>query len=551
MSRGMIYKLFFIVFLIVFSSLLILPTVGTKKMEIKFSATSTAEDIEFVKKRFSTGGYELSLSEQSLIVSGRNITDAIMNEVRIYKGVADAKLLKHWVETTFLAKKINLGLDLQGGMHLVLQANFEGIQKKIGRELTEKDKNEIAQQALELLRNRIDKFGVSEPSIRPRGNEAIEIQLPGVKDPSGVKKAIGTTGSLEYRLVDDKYTAMAASWMGQNYKEKNLPENYDELKLVIDEISKGISLPENLETLFFYKRDKDTGAIIPDYPIVLEKQVSLLGTDIQEATVDRDEYGQVVVVFKTTADGAVKFAEATSEKNHGRKLAIILDNKVRNAPNIKETIGSGSGNISGGFTYEEALTLARIIKEGALPVDLKIIEERTVGPTLGQDSIEAGIKAFALGIVIIMIFMIAYYKVAGLIADIGLILNMIFMLATLSLLGFTLTLPGIAGFLLTMGMAVDANVIIYERIKEEIKKGKSVRMAIVAGFDRAFWTIFDSNLTTLLAAFILFQFGTGPIKGFAVTLFIGILASMFVALYVTRFTYEIISLNKKIKKLHI
>ena len=174
-----------------------------------------------------------------------------------------------------------------------------------------------------------------------------------------------------------------------------------------------------------------------------------------------------------------------------------------------------------------------------------------MGPTLGQDSIEAGIKAFLVGIIIIMIFMIIYYKVGGFIADIGLILNMIFMLAILSLLGFTLTLPGMAGFLLTMGMAVDANVIIYERIKEEIKKGKSVRMAVVAGFERAFWTIFDSNLTTLLAAFILFQFGTGPIKGFAVTLFIGILSSMFVALYVTRFVYEIISLNKKIKKLHI
>ncbi len=551
MSRGMIYKLFFIIFLIVFSTLLILPTVGEKEMEIKFTANATAEDIENVKKRFSSGDYDLKVNEQTVLVSGRNITDAIMNEVRIYKGVADAKLLKHWVEKTFLAKKINLGLDLQGGMHLVLQANFEGIQKKIGRELTEKDRNEIAQQALELLRNRIDKFGVSEPSIRPRGNEAIEIQLPGVKDPSGVKKAIGTTGSLEYRLVDDIYTAKAASWFAQNFKDKKIPENYDDLKIVIDELSKAIAVPDTLEVLFFYKRDKDTGAILPDYPIVLQKEISLLGTDIQEATVDKDEYGQVVVVFKTTAEGAVKFADATSEKNHGKKLAIILDNKVRNAPNIKETIGSGSGNISGGFTYEEAKTLARIIKEGALPVDLKIIEERTVGPTLGQDSIEAGIKAFLVGIVLIMIFMVIHYKVAGIIADIGLILNMIFMLATLSLLGFTLTLPGMAGFLLTMGMAVDANVIIYERIKEEIRKGKSVRMSIVAGFDRAFWTIFDSNLTTLLAAFILFQFGTGPIKGFAVTLFIGILASMFVALYVSRFVYEIISLNKKIKKLHI
>ena len=436
-------------------------------------------------------------------------------------------------------------------MNLVLQANFDGIQKKLGRELTEKDRNEITQQALELLRNRIDKFGVSEPSIRPRGNEAIEIQLPGVKDPEGVKKAIGTTGSLEYRIVDDKYTALAGTWVKNNYKEEKFPAEWEGQKTLLSQISKGIGLPSDLEVLFFYKRDKDTGLIFPEYPIVLSSEVSLQGTDIKEASVDRDEYGQIVVIFKTTAEGAVKFAEATSEKNHGKKLAILLDNKVRNAPNIRETIASGSGNISGGFAYEEARTLARIIKEGALPVDLKIIEERTVGPSLGQDSIESGVRAIVVGLLGVMLFMMFYYKIGGIIADFGLILNMIFMLALLSLLGFTLTMPGIAGFILTVGMAVDANVIIYERIKEELRKGKSTRMAVVSGFDRAFWTIFDANLTTLIAAFILSQFGTGPIKGFAVTLFIGILCSMFVALYVTRFTYEIISLNKKVKKLHI
>lgn len=551
MTRGMINKLIFIILLIIFSVLIILPTIGSKKMEIKFTDTATASDIDTIKQRFSGNGYDIKIEDKTMTVSGRNLTDAVMNEVKVLNGVADTKLLKHWAENAFLAKKINLGLDLQGGMHLVLQANFDSIQKKLGRELTEKDRNEITQQALELIRSRIDKFGVSEPSIRPRGNEAIEIQLPGVKDPAGVKKAIGTTGSLEYRLVDDKYTAMANAWLKENYKEKELPSDPVELKALLDKITAEIKLPENLEGMYYYKRDKDTGNISADYPIILSKEISLKGTDIQEAMVDKDEYGQVVVVFKTTAEGAVKFAEATSEKNHGRKLAIILDDKVRNAPNIKETIGSGSGNISGGFTFEEAKTLARIIKEGALPVDLRIIEERSVGPSLGQDSIESGVKAFAVGLAIIMTFMLVYYKIAGFIADVGLILNLIFMLATLSLLGFTVTLPGIAGFLLTMGMAVDANVIIYERIKEELKKGKSVRIAISAGFDRAFWTIFDSNLTTLLAAFILFQFGTGPIKGFAVTLFIGILASMFVALYITRFVYEILSINKKKKTLSI
>ncbi|HQO41119.1 MAG TPA: protein translocase subunit SecD, partial [Spirochaetota bacterium] len=281
------------------------------------------------------------------------------------------------------------------------------------------------------------------------------------------------------------------------------------------------------------------------------REIAVKGTDIKEAVVDRDEMQQIVVSFKTTPEGASKFAQATAPENKGKRLAIVLDEKVRNAPHINETISSGSGNISGGFSYDEAMTLARIIKEGALPVDLKIVEERTVGPSLGQDSIEAGVKAFAIGLLGIFLFALVYYKLGGLIADIGLIINIIFTLAILSLLGFTITLPGIAGFLLSVAMAVDANVIIYERIKEELRKGKSIRIAIINGFDRAFWTIFDSNLTTLLAAFILFQYGTGPIRGFAVTLFVGIIVSMFVALYVTRFVYELISLNKKMNKLSL
>ncbi len=551
MTKGMVYKSIFILLLITLAVLLILPTVGTKKMEIRLNNSATLQDIEIVKKRFESSSYKIEMNDKIITVSGTNITDAIMNEMKIYPGVADVKLLKHWVESAFLAKKINLGLDLQGGMYLVLQADFDSIKAKLGRELTEKDKNEITQQALELLRNRIDKFGVAEPSIRPRGNDAIEIQLPGVKDPAGVKKAFGETGSLEYRLVDDKYTASASAWFAQHYKDKPLPETYEELQVILTEISKSIVLPENLETLFFYNRNKNTGLVVPEYPIVLNKTIALNGTDIQEATVDKDEYGQVVVSFKTTADGAVKFADATSDKNHGKKLAIVLDNKVRNAPNIKETIGSGSGNISGGFSYEEAQTLSRIIKEGALPVRLKIVEERTVGPSLGQDSIESGAKAFMIGIIGIMLFCIAYYKMGGVFAVFGLILNMIFIVAVLSLLGFTLTVPGIAGFLLSIAMATDANVIIYERIKEELRKGKSIRIAIENGFDRAFWTVFDSNLTVLLAAFIMFQYGTGPVKGFAVMLFIGNIVSMFVSLYLTRFVYELLSLNKKMKKLSI
>ncbi len=551
MSKGMIYKFIFILFLISLSVILILPTVGSKQMEVTFLEKAQVSDIEYVESRFAASGYDVVKEGNIVTIKGSNLTDAIMNEINILPGVENVGMLPHWVEETFLAKKISLGLDLQGGMHLVLQANFEGIQEKLGRELTEKDRNEITQQALELLRNRIDKFGVSEPSIRPRGNEAIEIQLPGVKDPEGVKNAIGTTGSLEYRIVDDKYTQLATQLFNEKYSKTDVPADEALQLQFARSLGKEIGLPDNMEILFFYNRDNETGNIFADYPMALEREISLEGTDIQEAVVDRDEYGQIIVMFRTTAEGAAKFARATSEPNHGKRLAIVLDKKVRNAPSIRETIASGSGNISGGFTYDEAITLARVIKEGALPVDLRIIEERTVGPSLGQDSIESGVKAGLIGLIGVMCFMLLYYKAAGIIANLGLALNIVFMLALLSLLGFTLTLPGIAGFILTVGMAVDANVIIFERIKEELKKGKSIRMAIISGYDRAFWTVFDANLTTLIAAFILSQFGTGPIKGFAVTLFIGILTSMFTALYVTRFIYEIISLNKKIKKLYI
>jgi preprotein translocase subunit SecD len=513
---------------------------------------------EDLKKRFPSSDYTITEEEASYVISGTNLTDAVMNEIRIFPGVANVTILPHWAEDSLLAKKINLGLDLQGGMHLVMRANFEKIERKTKETLTEKDKNEITQQALELIRNRIDKFGVSEPSIRPRGTEAIEIQLPGVKDPKGVKKAIGTTGRVEYRLVDDNFSQKISESLAKIVEDKKkedenytLPTDPKSLQEIIAKVSKEVKLPDNLEALLYYIRDKETKKIKPGYPLVLEKKVALAGNDINKAWVGQDEYGSLAVHFTTTAEGATKFSQVTSKDNHGKRLAIVIDDKIRSAPSISVQITSGKALINGDFTQDEVKTIARIIKEGALPVDLKVIEERTVGPSLGQDSIESGIKAILVGLIGVLIFMIIYYKVGGLISGIGLILNIIFMLAILSWLGFTLTLPGIAGFILTVGMAVDANVIIYERIKEELRNEKSIRMSITQGFDKAFWTIFDANLTTLIAAFILSQFGTGPIKGFAVTLFIGILSSMFVALYITKFIYEIISLKKNLTKLSI
>ncbi len=553
MTRGMVYKLIFILLIIAFSIVLILPTVGENTMRISMNGDATAEQVEVVKKKFPSDSYVLTQKDTTITVTGRNLNDAVMNDVRTFPGVRNAVILKHWAEEAVLAKKVNLGLDLQGGMHLVLQADFEKIESKSvdKKKLTEKEKTEMTQQALELIRNRIDKFGVAEPSIRPRGNEAIEIQLPGVKDPRAVKKAIGTTGQVEYRLVDDAYTAKAGEWLQRNYKEKALPEDVERQDKLLADITAGIQLPNDLETLYNWERVKDSNKIIPQYPVVLKKEVSIAGTDINKAWIGNDEYGGLAVHFTTTAEGATKFADVTSKKNWGKKLAIVIDDKVRSAPRLNVQITSGSAMINGNFTYEEVNTLTRIIKEGALPVDLNIIEERTVGPSLGQDSIEAGVKAAILGFTGILIFMMLYYRLAGFISGVGLVLNAIFQMALLSWLGFTLTLPGIAGIILTAGMAVDANVLIYERMKEELANGKSVRMAVSLGFDRAFWAIFDGNLTTLISAFVLAQFGTGPIKGFAVTLTIGLIVSMFVSLYITRFVYELISLNKKIKRLSI
>ncbi len=592
MTRGMLYKLIFIISLIVFSVILILPTVGEKRMKISLHDSATEEQISFIKKRFSKS-YTIKHDKNVIIVIGSNITDAIMNEVRTFKGIKNAVILKHWAEDYVLAKKINLGLDLQGGMHLVLRADFEKILAQTKEEkkllikrlgllakkksknkqqikdikdalkdikenrltddgaLSEQYKTEVSKQALESLRNRIDKFGVSEPSIRPRGYEAIEIQLPGVKNPQQVKDVIGKTGRVEYRFANETWTKKAMQYYTSKYKTQPFPMDKVKQDELLSEITKEAKLPLTVEALYLFDRKKNSKKLYPKSMMVLDKKVELAGSDIKKAYRSQNEYGQLAVGLETTPEGAAKFAKVTSKKNRGKRLAIVIDNKIRSAPSINEQIATGKAQITGNFTIREVQTLTRIIQEGALPIDLKIIEERTVGPSLGQDAIESGIRAIIIGLAGVMLFMIIYYKLAGIVADFGLVLNMVFMLALLSWLGFTLTLPGIAGFILTVGMAVDANVIIYERIKEEIAAGKSVRMSIVYGFDKAFWTIFDANLTTFIAAFILSQYGTGPIKGFAIILLIGILCSMFVALYVTRFIYEIISLNKKMKKLYI
>jgi protein-export membrane protein SecD len=356
------------------------------------------------------------------------------------------------------------------------------------------------QASIETIRRRVDAFGTTEPSIQREGRDRVLVQVPGISDVERLKKLIGETGKLEFKLVDPGVDPVQAA------STKQVP--------VGDEL--------------VYTNDK------PPIPYVLKNQTLVSGESLVDAQPGFDSRtGEPVVTFRFDAAGAKRFAKVTQE-NVGLPFAIVLDNKVISAPVIREPILGGTGQISGSFTVQRANDLAVLLRSGALPAKLTVIEERTVGASLGADSIESGKKAALMGLVLVMLFMFVGYGLFGLFANIALIVNIALIFAVLSLMGATLTLPGIAGIVLTIGIAVDANVLINERIREEIRSGKSPYAAVDAGYSRALITIIDSNVTTLIAVLVLFWLGSGPVRGFAVTLTVGIIASMFTAVTVTR-----------------
>lgn len=397
-------------------------------------------------------------------------------------------------------KKINLGLDLKGGMHLIYKVDTSHLEP-------EKRKG-ASERAVEIIRSRIDELGVKEPVIQPQGEERILIQLPGVVDRERALSIIGRTALLEFKLVEDR--------------EEVIKENQEKLN------------PE-----YEWKEFKGR-------KLLLKKEPLLKGGDLADAQIGFGSYGESKVLVKFNSQGAKKFSKITGE-NVGKRLAIILDGKIKSAPVIREPISSGEAQITGDFTVDEAKDLALVLRSGALPCPLYIEEERTVGPLLGEDSIRRGISATLVGGLCVVLFMLIYYRIGGLVSIFALIFNLLLILASLSVLGATLTLPGIAGIILTIGMAVDASVLIYERIREELKLKKPLDMALRIGREKAFRTILDANLTTLLAAFCLFTFGTGPIKGFGLTLILGILSSMFTVLVVSRFILEELVARKKLR----
>ncbi len=473
-----------------------------------------------------------------------------------------------------LSEKINLGLDLQGGMHLVYEvdvdkavlSSLDKITEDIKKFLKSKDvrvtdihrseenivitlsnksdaeravsvieedytiltqvsglngsqlvyaytkehrKNvteNAIKQALETLRNRIDEFGVAEPTIQKEGENRILIQLPGIKDRDRATKLIGRVARLEFRMVSDKFSVREALEQGA---------------------------PPGFEILYGREVDPITKKTIKKIPYLVKKKVEVSGEMLASANVSISQMNLPYISFSLNKEGARIFSRLTTE-NVNKILAIVLDGNVYSAPRIDEPITGGDGMISGSFSYEEANDLAIVLRAGALPAPLIKLEERTVGPSLGKDSIERGLNSIIVGGVIVLVFMLVYYRFGGIIANMALIFNIIILAGALAYFGATLTLPGIAGIILTIGMAVDANVLVFERIREELRIGKTVRSAVESGFAKAFLTIIDANVTTLIAALVLFQFGTGPIKGFAITLSIGILASLFTSIYVSR-----------------
>ena len=463
--------------------------------------------------------------------------------------------------------RISLGLDLQGGSHLLLQADMESVVRErlagivdgfrtelrkanIGYtglgidghtvKLTLRDKNDIEkarpilqgvaenmdlsispdgqvtatytdatikeiaqnaiQQSIEIVRRRVDETGTREPTIQRQGTDQILVQLPGLQDPERIKALLGKTAKMTFRLVDQTVTPDDAA-------EGRLPPTSEILPL---------ATPRPGEE--------------PSY--VVQKRVMVSGESLTDAQATYRD-AEPVVNFKFDSVGARRFCDVT-KNNIGKPFAIVLDNKVISAPVIREPILGGSGIISGSFTVQSASDLALLLRAGALPAPITILEERTVGPSLGADSIRAGALACIVGVALVVVFMVLFYGLFGVFADIALFFNLCLMLGSLTLLGATLTLPGIAGIALTMGMAVDAKVLIYERIREEVRAGRTMLSSLDAGFTRAFGTIVDSHVTTLVAGALMFWLGSGPVKGFAVTLSIGVLTSLFSAILVTR-----------------
>jgi len=542
-------------------------------------------------------------------VRGRLILISVMVLLSILFFLPSTPLYSHlpaWWGKYLPSRGIVMGLDLQGGMHLVLSVQGEkavegALERSFGavkslldekkvvvesfvrtdrllvltaaKDKIEAQKKEIRQlldpedfawtitdtptgltlaipdaeakriretataQVLETIRNRIDQFGVNEPLIQQQGEGQVLVQLPGIKDPKRAMELIGRTALLEFKLLD-----------GDAPLARELPQSIPgdqeaaTLKMFQDRVP--------VESQILFERSTDESGRVTKQPYLMKKEAVLTGAMLSDARVSIGEFNTPYVSITFDAAGATQFEKVTAA-NVQKQLAIVLDNTVYSAPVIQEKIAGGRAQISGTYTTEEANDLAIVLRAGALPAPVEIIQNVTVGPSLGRDSIDAGLRAGIVGTLLIVTFMAFYYRASGMLANFAMGLNILLLIGVMAALNATLTLPGIAGIILTIGMSVDSNVLIFERIRDELRTGKPVRLAIDAGYDKAFSSIFDSHVTTLITSFVLFLFGTGPIKGFAVSLSAGVLINLFTSLVGTKVLFDWILQYKKIERLSV
>ncbi len=686
MQRSKLFRTILILFLVVLALVYIYPTFRTqvlnRELDARLDAISSKSGLERELLTEAVFRFDIDLANRISTMEELEpgVRRELIEEVQALRGDFYDKL------SDVRSGAIKLGLDLQGGMHLVLEVNLVELMDRLAKNrdvtfdqitgnvrthldenptlsfesvmLDEFERREIpmaryfgdprqsdreilrmlrrqAEDAINLtltkLRNRVDEFGVSEPSITRQGSRRIIVELPGVQDPARARNLIGQTALLEFQLVADAtvtakvirdiddylvesrgtedsevFEAVAAApepktvevdttlsplqrmLTGAGKEEEEQPASdtvgsfidadhpftsllslYDRQIMVNVRDRTAVEryigrtdilklIPPDYELLWSHKSNETSDGSLEYWNLyLLKKRAEITGAALADAQViigsgnsDPTQAGAPIVNMSMKRDGARRFARIT-EANVGEYLAIVLDSKVHMAPVIRTRIPNGQATIEGSESVEVANDLAIVLRLGALPAPVEIIEERTVGPSLGADSIRAGATSALTGLALVMFFMAIYYRGSGLIADLVLLLNLVFLLAVLAGFGFTLTLPGIAGIILTIGIAVDANVLIFERIREELDTGKTIWNAIKAGYGRAFVTIMDANVTTLIAGIVLYQFGTGPIRGFALTLMIGIVASMFTALVVSRAIFDWITTTWTVKKLSI
>lgn len=479
-------------------------------------------EIQLAKKAYKDSGRPLPKAWNA-----ESILAAYQNEKAIFDAIEAKYREKMLGLKSVHGRALQLGLDLAGGMSVVIQADFQDTAKRVGHELSAAEREEAMNRALETLNTRIDQFGLSEPVIRRQGTDQIYVEIPGTADPDRINSIIMGKGNLAFYIVDTDATTALKQYLTQN------PLGVDEKTMTVAQ--PGI-VPEGKVIRKVYTKDSYGLDEFTGEYMVLESTPGLDGSHVQSATVSVDSItGKPETNFVLDKEGGQIFYDLTS-KNVGKTLAVVLDDRIKSYAVIQEPIRE-SVRISG-FSADEAQSLATLLKTAALPVTLSVVNQQAIGASLGEDAIKQGEKAIVIGLLAVFLFMFAYYKGAGINATIAQIINLYIMLAVLSAFKLTLSLPSIAGFVLTIGMAVDANVVIFERIKEELRAGKSRKASIEAGFHKAFWAVMDSNITTIIAAVFLAQLGSGTVQGFAMSLAIGNITSLFTALFISRLIFD-------------